>query len=730
MTEKNAPTRARKPFWQEAPFYLIALALCGGAMERIFKLRLADLSVPFVYYGDAIFYGMVIKGILTNGWYLRNDMLGMPLGMELHDFPQPDNFSYLIIKLLGFFTGDYARVLNLFFLLAFPLTTLTTIYVLRRFGVSRIASLLGGLLYAFTNYHIRRNENHLMYAAYFVVPLMVMALLWLCNGELSLWKTEAGRTRLHWRNPKLLVSLLICVLITATGGVYYSFFAAFLLLSVALWLLVRQRSLKVLLLPGLLLAVICGGFVLNLSPNLIYRAQHGALNVTARAPGEAELFGLKIAQLLLPIVEHRLEPLAELKQRYEKTPLSNENTDAALGMIGSFGFLFLLGRLLYGRRKAATQADALLDHLSLLNITMVLLGTIGGFGSLFAHLIASQIRAYNRVSVYIAFCALFAVALLLDRLAQRWFQAGWRYALFCAGLLALTLLGVLDQTHKHPLTDYVQGKAEYLNDLEFFRRVEAVAPPRGMVFQLPAHHFPEGDSYDHFKAYFHTNNLRWSYGAMRERAAHVWQRLVVEQPTARMVKDLATAGFCGISNDRWVYKDGGAKLEAELSNLLCLQPMTSGNNRWSYFDLTAYQRQLKANLTESEWQTRQEKMLKRVLLFWRGKFYGKEGTVENNWRWCGAQGELRIENHLPRPRRMLLEMTLASNNPGKMQISSPFFSEQMALTNRATPFSKTFELPPGTHSINFNCDAQIGQTEVDKRELVFRVNNFKLVEQD
>jgi phosphoglycerol transferase len=732
MAEK--PSSEAKSRWREVALYLIAIALCIWTTERVFKLRRADLSVPFVYFGDAVYYQTVIKGILTNGWYLHNDALGMPKGMDLHDFPMPEFFNFLLIKLLGYFTADHARVLNLFFLLMFPLTMLTSLYVLRRFKLSTLPALFGSLLYTFTNYHIRRNENHLMYAAYYMVPLMVLVLLWLCSGELSLTKIVNGQRRLDWRNPKLLCAGLICLLMASMGGAYYSFFALFLLLNAGLWRVVREKNWRALFLPVLLVLLVLTGFSATLLPNLRYRLQHGTVTVAQRGPAEAEMFGLKIAQMLLPIAEHRLAPLDEFRKKYDKAPLTNENTDAALGFIGGFGFLFLLGWLLYRRpareARARTRHVELFEHLSVLNLAALLLGTIGGFGSLVAVLVTPQIRSYNRISIYISFFALFAVALLLEQLAQRYFQTGWRRVLFGVLVLSLAMLGVLDQTHKHPLPDYAVVKAEYQNDAEFFQRVEASAPARSMIFQLPAHVFPEGESYDHFKAYLHTRNLRWSYGAMKERPASLWQNEIAALPLAQMVEALATVGFCGLFNDRWLYKTGGAELEAELSKLLATQPLASGDNRFSYFDLTEYQRKLKASFSESEWRARQERLSNLILNYWRGEFSGLEGVPGNNWRWCGSDGELQIENSLARPRRVQIEMSISAANPGTLRIASPFFAETLPVNNQPQPFAKSFELAPGKHSIYFNCDAAPAQSEIDRRELVFRVNNFKLIEQE
>src|SRR5205823_2616769 len=217
--------------------------------------------------------------------------------------------------------------------------------------------------------------------------------------------------------------------------------------------------------------------------------------VAARNYTEAEIYGLKIAQLLLPINGHRIERWAELKARYHLNPLTNENQNSALGVMGSIGFLFLVGRLLYRKTETIPQAAesgiGLLNHLSVLNASAVLLATIGGLSSLFALLISPQIRGYNRISVYIAFFSFFAVVLLLERFLQQYAQS-WRWrAIFCVCLALLLPLGVLDQTTKRPLPDYSATKAQYLHDAVFISKIEASVPPGAMIFQLPVIPFPE-----------------------------------------------------------------------------------------------------------------------------------------------------------------------------------------------------------------------------------------------
>lgn len=722
--------------WREAAAYFVALVLCLWILERVFKLRRADLNVPLLYDGgDAMYYMMVVKAIITNGWYLNNPFLGAPHGLALHDFPMPDNFSFLLVKLLGLFSSSFGWVMNIFCLLTFPLTTWCALYVLRRFRVSYAPAICASLLYTFTYYHLSRSEAHLTYAVYYPVPLMVMVILWICTGELSLLKGAPGR--LNLRTAKWLGSLLICLLLAATGGAYYSFFALFLLMSAGVYAAFRQRSWRPLLTAVVLTVVTFGAFAANLAPNMLYFLKHGRVTVAERTAGEAEVGGLKIAQLLVPVEGHRFKPFAQFKERYNHSPLVNENTDAALGLLGGLGFLFLLGWLLYRRQDAVRAAapagvvptSELFDHLSLLNATAFLLATIGGFGSLFAYLVSAQIRGYNRISVYVAFFAFFTIALLLDVAGRKYFPTGARRIAFYVLVTLLLLFGVLDQSPKYPLPgNFVEARETFASDAEFIRRVEAQMPPGALIFQLPVHSFPEGEAYDHFRGYLHSQNLRWSFGAMSNRTGDAWQKSVAARPLNEMVEVLAAADFNGIYLDREYYPDRGAQAEAELTALLGAPSLTSRNQRLVFFDMTDYRsRQAAASLTP-EAAARREQMLHPLLVFWRKDFYGVETSPEGSWHWCGPTGTIEIENTMARARQVTLQMSVSGANAGNLQITGPLFSENLQVTPATIPITKSFSIPPGRHALRFTCDARSAAAPRDPRVLVFRVNNFKLEE--
>ncbi len=719
--------------------YTGAVALCLGILVLVLELWKADLSIPFSYQaGDAFFSSMLIKGIMDNGWYLHNRFVGMPSGLDLHDFSQSNNFALFLIKLMSWWTSDYAGVLNLYFTLTFPLTVVTALFVFRSFNISCCPAIVGSLLFAFLPYHFFRGQDHLLLASYYLIPLVVMVIVWVCMGERLFGVEKDPRKGAGgWTGTKGIASVAICVLV-GSGGVYYAFFAAFLLLVAGVFAALCQRSLHQLLISGVFVIVLFVALVVNLSPTLIYIYQQGNNSeVARRLPEEAEIFGMKVAQLLLPITGHRVSWLANVKDAYNLrtlSPLINENDFASLGVIGGFGFLSLIGWLIFGRPQLGNPQ--LFRCLGVLNISAVLLGTMGGFGSLFAITVSPMVRAYNRVSVYIAFFSLFAVLLLLEHLAQRWVRSQTGRCVFY-GLLGIVLvIGILDETTPRFVPGYNRLKVEYRSDADLVGRVEASVPENAMIFQLPYVSFPEGPShhrlggYDLLRGYLHSKNLRWSYGAMKGREGDVWQRQVVAKPINELVETLTFAGFSGIYVDRYGYADEGAQLEDKLSSVLEAKPIVSVDRRLAFFDLAKFARKVREQYTLDGWEFKRDTVLHPLLPMWMAGFSDLESTPDDNWRWSSWKGELHIHNPSQRAKKVVLEMSLATGYEefSRLWIVSPWFSDELRINSAGQFFSKRVTIEPGRHVIRFVSDARRVKASGDPRVLVFRVSGFRLKE--
>jgi len=601
-----------------ASAYTAAIVLCMIFLTWVLGLNHAELNIPFAYQGDALLHSVLVKSIIDNGWIWHNPYLGAPYGTQLLDFPFYDNLDLALIKLLAMFTSNYAIVLNLFFLFTFPLTVVCSILALRDFNVSYLSAIVVSLLYAFVPFHFYRGEGHLLVGVYFLLPLMTMVILWIWTGQLT--------------RRRMLSGIVICVVVGCAYP-YYAFFGCYFLGVVAIASAIRFKCPQRLAWGIALIAVVFGTLIINTSPSWLYAMRHGRnQEVAQRSPIDSEVYALKLTNLLLPITDHRVELLRNIKQTYDRDMQHNERDLATLGTAGSLGFLFLLGWLFCVRREDP-QGD-IVTALAVLAVAAVLLGTLGGFGSIFNYLVASKIRCYNRVSIYIAWFSLFAIALLLDAL-RRWMGdeplAVWSWR----GLLGVVLcLGILDQTNSAFAPEYARTKRRYQGETAFVAQIEASVPSGAMIFQLPNVHFPEVPSvvamnaYDELRGYLHSRSLRWSSGAMKGRPEALWEqrngldignepavvgpegvRTINEQFPPEALKTLVFAGFDGIYIDRYGFADRGIMITSQLQGLLGEPPLLSKDRRLEFFNLTSFATTLRAKYTPEQWETERRKAL-------------------------------------------------------------------------------------------------------------------------
>src|SRR5215208_701112 len=179
----NAPWRPLR--LDNFAWALGTVALTCLALIPMLRLWRADLRAPFIYDGDATYNLMITKGILKYGWWLENPDLGAPSGQQLYDFPNlvADSLHLALFKLLGVFSSDPVLILNLFYLLSFPLVALMSFLVLRQLGISAAVALVCSVLYALAPYHFWRGEPHVFLGAYYSVPVGAYLVLSLLSGR-------------------------------------------------------------------------------------------------------------------------------------------------------------------------------------------------------------------------------------------------------------------------------------------------------------------------------------------------------------------------------------------------------------------------------------------------------------------------------------------------------------------------------------------------------------------
>ena len=690
----------------------------------------ADLRVPFAYGGDALVHALVVKSALDHGWWWTNASLGAPGVLELHDFPfaAHDTVHFLLIKAMSLFSRDWALLFNLYFLLGFPLITLSAMAVLRHFRVGYGPAVAASVLYSFLPSRLLKGEGHLFLDVFFQVPLAILMLLWVCGDKPPLFGDGTGsrRPRLDLRPARSWGSLLICALL-ATTSFYYAAFAGFLLVAGGIWGSAVRRSVCNALSGAALAGAIVIGLAAGVLPSIAYQAHHGPNAIAGRVASEAEIYGLRIAQLLLPAEGHRLQAFLDLKRRYDRAPVAPEGRSTSLGLVGSAGFLLLLGVALSGRHSAR-RPDDLWRPLAVLNLMAVLLGTIGGFGSLFALLVHPQVRGYSRISVFIGFLALFAFALVLDRLERR------RPVLGRCVLLVVLVLGLLDQSTWRAVPAYAATKKEYASDAGLVRRMEAELPAGTMIFELPYIRFPEMpgihdmDAYDPIRPYLHSHTLRWSFPTVRNRAGDKWAQDLTNAGPSGMLATLADIGFGGILVDRDGYADHGAGIETTLRADIGGAPLVSESGRLAFFDVTDYARRRHARMSAEELARDREIAAHPLSVVWDGGCFGIEyNGATRPFRWCKARGELRIGNGAPFPRKASIRTNLSAAHASARLTLDGLLSDQLDLVG-SVPFAREIDVPPGEHVVRFECDGKPADAPADPRTLVWRVSDFTMQE--
>ncbi len=573
--------------------YLSALFIVILVIVWRLELWKMSLSIPLTYYVDSIGVQALIKGVVENGWWFYNPNLGAPVGLSLMDYPNADGFHLLVIKFMSFFTKESGSLLNGYFLLTYPLTALTTMYTFRKLNFSYLSSIVASVLYAFIPYHLYRGQGHFFLAAYYVIPLVVLVTYWTYLGELNVFSKAKLRDKLT--DSKIIISVLT-IAVLGQSGLYYAFFSIILILMVGLIASIQNNNLVMLKNAGTLILILLIVMLLGFAPHLLYKAQHGPNPATAIRQGyESELLGLKIIQLMLPAYYHRNPVFANVTREYVSTaPNINENQDSTLGLTASLGFLFLL---LWVLLKDASffkflrdKERILLNYLGAINLIALLLGTVAGFGTLIAYLFTPQIRGYNRISIFIAFFALMAIILVLDSLYKKYMNKTRNKIFFYFLFFSITVFGLYDQVYTGP-TMYKEIAAEYNSEELFVKNIEQEMPKNAMIFQLPYVAFPESTpvhnllDYNLFRAYLHSTDLRWSYGAVKGRQGDAWQKQVSAKPTKQFIEEIKRMGFKGVYIDRFGFEDSAQALEREVSSLLKEKPLVSPNQRQSFFKL-------------------------------------------------------------------------------------------------------------------------------------------------
>jgi hypothetical protein len=738
------PTPPRVAPWTVSLFgYAVALAITGGVLYYGMRLENVDLHVPFSYKHDALLILPLVKATVEGGDHWTNDRLGAPGRQELYDYPIVDSLHFTVIRLLSRRYPDPVYVYNLYYLLTYPLTTLTAMFALRRFRVSIPASIAMSVLYAFQPYHYLRGEEHYFLSAYYVIPLTLWIALRFCGGEIPFFRrADDGHFRFRPLQAAGWGTVIVAVL-TATAGAYYAYFGCALLAAAIVYGWWVSRTWRTPLVGFGVVALIAAIGVANHIPTARYQEACGKNERPhLRLSEESEIYGMKIAQLVLPVNDHNWQRLSAIRAEYDAPrlrPCQTENEWDTIGMVASAGMIgLLIAAFLPGARRWPV------GPLASLLLFAVLLGTIGGVGSLIGHLLTPQVRAYNRVSISIAFLALMGVGVAVDRLTD----SRWRilYLARIAAFGGLLVLGLWDQLNNTWFRDDGQLKArakiaeKFHDDREFFGRIEELFPEGGAVFNYPHVSYPESqpvgdvDSYDHVRGYLHTDRLRWSFGSMKGREWDMRLRQMSDESVPVMLERMVFVGFRGLLVDvRGLSANRFASLDA-----LIRQHAGEGNaivhrdGALVFYDLRAHAKFIEQSYGPTRFAAMAAGERDSLSALWLEGFFSFEATGREARRYhARPQATMVFVNPTERTRavRIRMEFGTLQKDATTLTIRGGIWSDTIVdLKQIPVPYERVLVLPPGHHQVDFDCPPPASHLHSDSRRLFMVVTNFTMVE--
>jgi phosphoglycerol transferase len=625
------------------------------------------LRVPFSYAGDGLFFSALVKTIAEEG-PLHASRWGAPFGSDLVDWPLGMWLPFAISSAIYAVSGEAGTAINLLWLVSIVVAGLTATWSLTRLAVPRSLAFVVGLLYAFLPYSFLRNVSHIN-VQFPLVPLVALLAL------------RVAGTRPEQMSRSERWTLLTGCLAQGLSYVYYAFFGCFLLgVGAAVgWLRMRRADLVRTAASGILLLVL--GTAVPLIPSFVYWSQHGTNpDLAYKPPADADHFGLRVRHLLTPRSDHPVGALRAMASATRRAdPLgANESNHVSLGLVGSLGFLGLVGLALGGVSGAFPRFDDQLGPAAALTLSALLLAQVGGLGSMFNALVAPDIRAYNRIVVYIAFFSLYAAAVLFHRGWGRVPRAiGIRRPL--AGVILALLLGggMVDQVPLETISRRRADTAPLFAEVDsFVARIESRLAPGMMVFQLPHRSIPidhgrlvGGQLYAAGRAYLSSSSLRWSWGSMVGRTGD-WQRLVARLEAADLARIVAWAGFSGIWIDRHAYDEmsQAVRLQEALAAITGARVETSSGGRYVFFDIERYRGRLESGLSAEEVaQARARARRPPFRVRWHAGC--SDTDPASSWRRCGQTFSAVVRNPMKSPMRLRVNGRVRSEGPGRLQVA-------------------------------------------------------------
>ena len=382
--------------------YVVTMILVTIVMNLILDLGNRDFNHPFYYDGgDGAITLYRTYEMRTDHTLFGFNQLSAPYGTNTFDFYVFDIGLYIIQFLFAVLAPNFVFGFNLFLIAGAWFNALASVYALKRLKFSSGISIVLSVIYSAIQFFTMRFNGHTYLAYFFAAPLAIVIAIELYRDEFEISFKKGKRVESS-------VNAFLLILI-GTSGIYWAVFSCLYFLLIALLRGFEDLKIRSTIKSGITIGITVVGFLIGVLPAGIYWLINGTSELL-KARGQflwsGEVYGLKLTELILPNIYHRVGILYALRRNYTSTFGMNESSTASLGIVLTIGLAIAL---VYLFRVGNSKRSDLMKPVSLLIVASLLIAYKGGLGTLFV-IVFPYVRCYNRISVYIAFLCVVAVA--------------------------------------------------------------------------------------------------------------------------------------------------------------------------------------------------------------------------------------------------------------------------------------------------------------------------------
>jgi len=643
---------------------LLALFVRGYSWSDLYVMQMA---------GDGLTNYATAKGFVDGLNGTVNPNLGAPDGLSIFAVPSLDVIYLGSIALVAILAQNGIFAVNFIFFIGFGLAFASSFWVLKKRSSPNLLNVILSLSFAFIPEHWAR-QSHVALTMYWTIPLSVYFCVLLGTNAFDKKYQETTNKQ------KEIFKLFLILSFLTFQGAYYSFFTLFFAGTVLLLNFISSKKVYKVSLSIFLTQAL---FFLLASTLMarISMSQGTNLAIFQRATWESILYGGQIPYLFLPWPGSGIPGTSRVQALLaDAYPGSNEFQIWSAALISLISFAIFCSLILYiSRGKLVAQKKTVEIQIYQMFFVGFFLYLSGGIGFLIA-IVEPQLRAWNRVSFFLAFLAIFwlveqvpkikffvkSIPFLSERMSL---IEPVVYFL----LLSLVLVDQFPIGLKIQPVSYRQNQEEIRS---FSATLDNYLPKDCVVMQIPAAKFPEMPpiekmaDYDLLYPYLFTKNIKFTYGSIKGSAQSAWQEFLPMNYSSAFIELLAANSFCGLMWDRnGLRNEEYAQLTDSIENQ-DLQSYFSRSKRWGFVNLSS----VKVRLSDSQISSLRTKLLDAPFVYFDSGFSTLELGPNGSFIWATkSKAVIEVVNPSEELIRKKIEFQVKTSPMGiqrELQISS------------------------------------------------------------